>query len=82
MHLSFSGVPLLDSGYATWGIGHPDNKGFLEQCGSMVSSGGLNDISCSSHCLFVCEHDVNTKDDRNEIVKTESLIKIQAYDKL
>ncbi|CAD0196873.1 unnamed protein product [Chrysodeixis includens] len=53
------GSSLEDSGYSCWGSNQPDGDE-KEQCGSMFYNGHLNDISCSTRCFYICEHEVDT----------------------
>ena len=56
--------PLSSTGFYRWaGPGQPDNAGGSatspgEDCGSMHTNGGLNDIACSSKYPFICEQEL------------------------
>ena len=56
--------PLSSSGFYRWvGPYEPNNGGGSdtlpgEDCGSMHTNGGLNDISCTSKVPFICEQEL------------------------
>jgi hypothetical protein len=55
--------PLSSSGFYRWaGPGQPDNAGGNgthpgEDCGSMHTNGGLNDMNCDAQFPFICEQE-------------------------
>jgi len=59
-----SDEPLSSSGFYRWaGPTQPDNAGGNatypgEDCGSMHTNGGLNDVPCSSRIPFICEQEL------------------------
>jgi hypothetical protein len=59
-----TGEPLNSTGFFRWaGPGQPDNAGGNdnhpgEDCGSMHTNGGLNDIHCSAKIPFICEQEL------------------------
>ena len=57
--------PLTSSGFYRWaGPGQPDNAGGAndtlpgEDCGSMHTNGGLNDLHCNAKVPFICEQEL------------------------
>jgi hypothetical protein len=56
--------PLSSSGFYRWAsAGQPDNAGGNatspgEDCGSIHSNGGLNDLTCTSKVPFICEQEL------------------------
>ena len=60
----FADEPLISTGFVRWSHSHlPDNYGGNdthpgEDCGSMHTNGGLNDLPCSSQVPFICEQEL------------------------
>jgi len=56
--------PLSSTGFYRWSSSNqPDNYGGNatypgEDCGSMHTNGGLNDLPCSSQVPFICEQEL------------------------
>ena len=56
--------PLSSTGFYRWaGPNQPDNAGGNatlpgEDCGSMHTNGGLNDLHCSAQVPFICEQEL------------------------
>ncbi|XP_015523330.1 hemolymph lipopolysaccharide-binding protein [Neodiprion lecontei] len=50
---------LTRAGFNQWARGEPNNFWFSENCGSLHSSGGLNDHRCRKPLPFVCEHPIH-----------------------
>jgi hypothetical protein len=59
-----AGEPLSSTGFYRWSSpGQPDNAGGNdtlpgEDCGSMHSNGGLNDMYCGAQIPFICEQEL------------------------
>jgi len=56
--------PLSSTGFYRWSsAGQPDNAGGNathpgEDCGSMHTNGGLNDLLCTAQVPFICEQEL------------------------
>jgi hypothetical protein len=55
--------PLSSTGFNRWSPGQPDNYGGNathpgEDCGSMHTNGGLNDMGCDLQFPFMCEQEL------------------------
>jgi len=55
--------PLSSTGFDRWSRFQPDNAGGNathpgEDCGSMQTDGGLNDLNCASQVPFLCEQQI------------------------
>jgi len=55
--------PLISTGFYRWGDSQPNNAGGNathpgEDCGSMLTNGGLNDLVCNEQFPFICEHEL------------------------
>jgi len=55
--------PLSSTGFSRWYKNQPDNAGGGginpgQDCGSMHTNGGLNDIRCCTRLPFICEQEL------------------------
>lgn len=49
---------LIKSGYSAWTDkwgGQPDNAGSIQNCGTMLEDGTLDDVACDIPVAFFCE---------------------------
>ena len=53
-----AGESLNRTGFNRWSPGQPDNAGNAEDCGSILTDGGLNDLPCSGKHAFICEQEL------------------------
>ncbi|KAG8036840.1 hypothetical protein G9C98_004162, partial [Cotesia typhae] len=52
------GESLHKNGYTKWSDrwgGQPDNGGGVQNCGSLLKEGGMDDVSCNAQFAFFCE---------------------------
>lgn len=52
------GDSLHKYGYAKWSDrwgGQPDNGGLVQNCGTLLKDGGMDDVSCNAQFAFFCE---------------------------
>ncbi|XP_023724386.1 hemolymph lipopolysaccharide-binding protein isoform X3 [Cryptotermes secundus] len=62
-YLTIFDEPLNSSGFYRWVVGQPDNWGGNdrspgEDCGSIHTNGGLNDLTCTAKVPFICEQEL------------------------
>ncbi|XP_068993957.1 hemolymph lipopolysaccharide-binding protein-like isoform X1 [Neodiprion pinetum] len=58
-HITIHEETLANAGFDEWAKGEPNNKYGSENCGSLHSSGGLNDHRCEESLPFMCEHPIH-----------------------
>ncbi|KDR10086.1 Hemolymph lipopolysaccharide-binding protein [Zootermopsis nevadensis] len=56
--ITYTGVPLNETGYQVWAKNEPNNAGGDESCLSMTDTGGLNDAYCERKLAFMCEREL------------------------
>ena len=53
--VTMSGESLEAAGYDNWLRGEPNNANGIEHCGSLETSGGLNDLRCDTRLSYFCK---------------------------